>query len=194
LEKITENTIQGCESMKAFCMVGDCQKTPSMERFANGLRRVMTANGYDYIAEPRADVQLVFNFVDPLQPRHFHREGKGTFVVTVVENDQPAPNILKAGYPILVRSLGNMMIYLDISGAHPQTYFITLEQGCYPVSADDDEARFYQRVFERLRPLATAKLVIDNRFDPEDSPGRKMVGQHEPAAHTISARRTGVSP
>ncbi|MDN4594692.1 class II aldolase/adducin family protein [Polycladomyces subterraneus] len=153
--------------MKAFCMVGDWRKTPSMERFADGLRHVMKANGYEYIVEPRSDVQLVFNFVDPLQPRHFHREGKGTFVVTVAENDQPASDILKAGYPILVRSLGNMMIYLDASGAKPQTYFITLEQGCYPVRADDNEERFYQRVFERLRPLATAKLVIDNRFDPD---------------------------
>lgn len=163
--------------MKAYCMVGDWRKTSSLERFANGLRRVMTANGYNDTVEPRPDVQLVFNFVDPYRPRHFHREGKGTFVVTVTEHDQPASDILKAGYPILVRSLGNMMIYLDTSGPGPQTYFITLEQGCYPVRPDDSEDRFYQRVFERLRPLATAKLVIDNRFD-HDLPEELWEGDH----------------
>jgi ribulose-5-phosphate 4-epimerase/fuculose-1-phosphate aldolase len=58
------------------------------------------------------------------------------------------------------------MIYLDRSNGQEKTWFITLEQGCYPVETPE-ETTYFRRVFERLRPLATSRLVIDNLFEPD---------------------------
>jgi len=153
--------------MLLFGMVGDWKKTPELERFASGIRRQMEANGYRLDEEGNADVRLVFNFVDPHSPSVYRRKGKGTFVVTVAEIDRPAERILQEGYPILIRSLGNLMIYLDRSGSEMETYFITLEQGCYRIPAHQDESHYFEMVYERLRPLATSQLVIDNIFYPD---------------------------
>jgi ribulose-5-phosphate 4-epimerase/fuculose-1-phosphate aldolase len=152
--------------MYTYAMVGDWRQTSRLEQFAMGMQHQMERNGYRFDSEENPEVQIVFNFVDPQSPRRFRRNGKGTFVVTITEVDHPSTNpILHAGYPILIRSLGNLMIYLDHSQQH--TYFITLEQGCYPISTKENNESFYQQVFDRLRPLATAQLIIENHFHPD---------------------------
>ncbi|MBA4494973.1 class II aldolase/adducin family protein [Paenactinomyces guangxiensis] len=153
--------------MITFCMVGNLQRTPGLERFASGIQREMEANGYQLDSEANPDIQLVFNFVDPVNPHHFPRKGKGTFVVTVTENNQPAQSILRTGYPILIRSLGNMMIYIDRSSDQAETFFVTLEQGCYSVPLHEEDDGYFKYVIERLRPLVTSRLVIDNTFIPD---------------------------
>lgn len=163
--------------MSVFGMVGDWKRTPELEWFASGLRRQMENNGYRYDEDGKDEIQLVFNFVDPHQPTVYRRKGKGTFVVTVGEFNQPAEHILREGYPVLIRSLGNLMIYLDRSQSNLQTHFITLEQGCYCVSEQPDETRYFESVYERLKPLATSKLVIDNIFHP-DLPETLWEGDH----------------
>ncbi|MFC4078014.1 class II aldolase/adducin family protein [Salinithrix halophila] len=159
-----------------------------VERFSKGLQREMEANGYQLQEEIDADLQLVFNFVDPANPRHFRRRGKGTFVVTVTESDRPTDSVFRAGYPILIRSLGNLMIYLDRSRENPRVHFITLEQGCYSIDGELDEADLYRRVYERVRPLATSKLVIDNTFYP-DLPEELSEGDHRTSAIIQSGKK-----
>ncbi|SMO70285.1 class II aldolase/adducin family protein [Melghirimyces algeriensis] len=151
--------------MHTFSFAGDWSNT--MKPFAMGIKQEMERHGYQYDADIKPDVQLVFHFVDSDSPRHFRRRGKGTFVVTVTESKQSTDSILHAAYPILIQSLGNLMIYQDASNGEPETYFITLEQGCYPIIGSMEEEGFFQRVFERLRPLATSQLVIDNTFYPD---------------------------
>ncbi len=153
--------------MTTFTMAGDWRQSPVLKKLAEGLRNELIKNGYVYGSKEDPDLKLVLHFVDPDDPRHFRRKGKGTFVVTVAEKSEPVDSILKAGYPILVRSLGNMMIYLDRSKGQPAVHFITLEQGCYPIPGDMEEPGFFRRVFERLLPLATAELIIDNTFEPD---------------------------
>lgn len=149
-------------------MVGNTERTETLDDFAKGIRREMEANGYRFVSEEHPDVRLIVNFVDPKNPRHYRRQGKGTFVVTVAENDEPTDSILHTAYPILIRSLGNMMIYLDRSqGSPPNTYFVTLEQGCYPASHHQGEQEYFPHVFSRLEPLAASQLVIDNTFHPD---------------------------
>ncbi|OYD09171.1 class II aldolase/adducin family protein [Paludifilum halophilum] len=153
--------------MSTFTMVGDWETNPTFKPFSSGIRQYMVQNGFRYVPDTDPDVQLVLNFVDPRDPRHFRRKGKGTFVVTVTENDQPAESVLHTGYPILIRSLGNMMIYLDRSTGTPRTYFVTLEQGCYEIPGEPGDAGYFRHVFNRLQPLATSQLVIDNTFSPD---------------------------
>ncbi|PTM59168.1 class II aldolase/adducin family protein [Desmospora activa] len=148
----------------SFTIAYQLEPTPSLKRFAAGIQEVMESEGYRQSDENDPHIQLVFNVVDPRQPRHFRRKGKGTFVVTVAENHQPVEDTFRSGYPVLIRSLGNMMIYLDRYPEQGGTYFITLEQGCYPLATHDGDAGYYQDIFERIRPLASSQLIIDNTF------------------------------
>ena len=69
--------------------------------------------------------------------------------------------MLKASYPMLVRTLSNVvLLHVPSRG----TWFTTMEQGTYKVSEDPHE------IYERLAPLAKSKLVIDNEFRPDLEP------------------------
>lgn len=150
--------------MSTFSIIGNWRRTPVLEEFAMGIQREMETNGFQFNSEPDAEDQLVLNFVDIENPQHFRRKGKGTFVVSITENNQTVDSVFHTGYPALIRSLGNFMIYLD---QKQDTHFITLERGCYSVPKETNEKAYFQNVFDRLRPLATSQLVIDNHFHPD---------------------------
>lgn len=152
---------------KNYSLVEHHHPSDPLQRFANGIQQQLHEAGYRFQPPTHPEIQIVFNFVDPDHPKRFRRKGKGTFVITVTTSDQPTNHLLKTAYPILIRSLGNMLIYLDHSTEEPKTYFITLEQGCYSIpSSNMDQAYFYE-VFQRIYPLATAQLIIDNHFEPD---------------------------
>jgi ribulose-5-phosphate 4-epimerase/fuculose-1-phosphate aldolase len=48
--------------------------------------------------------------------------------------------------------------------------FLTLEQGNYEIDFADEPASFYDRVVERLAPLAESNLVIENIWNPDLEP------------------------
>lgn len=152
--------------MNTFAMIGSREGSPLLREFATGLQREMESKGYQLDEEVPPKIQLVLNFVDEACPRHFRRSGQGTFVVTVAEG-KPHTDILHTAYPVLIRSLGNLMIYLSIGNGEPETYFLTLEQGCYSVKESFGTEGYFREVFERLQPLATSQLVIDNHFFPD---------------------------
>ncbi|GGI98015.1 aldolase [Alicyclobacillus cellulosilyticus] len=154
-----------------FYTVQCAADSPRTRWLLTGLARRCEAMGYKRIAAGEAeaaDVRLVFNFIDPSQPRPYRRRAQATFVVSIAEADPPPANVLYAGYPLLVRSLANLLIYLVHGRDGIDTYFITLEQGCYPVPCrpGEDEA-YFDALWERIRPLATSNLVIDNEFHPD---------------------------
>lgn len=154
--------------MQTFSFVGEGLHNPKLQSFAQGLREEMEAHDYQWDGEASPDVQLVFNFVNPDSPRHFRRSGKGTFVVTVMESPQPkTQHLLHTAYPVLIRSLGNLLIHLDTSDDRLQAHFITLEQGCYPIRESFGDPDYFRNIFRRLQPLATSQLVIDNTFYPD---------------------------
>ena len=59
------------------------------------------------------------------------------------------------------------MLFLDRSSFPHQTYFITLEQGCYSISGSQGKPNYFNEVFKRIEPLAQSKLVINNIFVPD---------------------------
>lgn len=152
---------------KYYAIVNNQNQSPTMDRFASGLKRQMDQHGYLQHSSPEEEIQIAFNFVDPKHPKRFRRKGKGTFVVTITENDQKTDDVFKIAYPILIRSLGNFLIYIDRSGKELATYFITLEQGCYTTTNQEMDSAYFEEVFQRLYPLATAQLIIDNQFDTD---------------------------
>lgn len=152
-----------------FTFVGD-YADPALARIAEGLRAVFQRREHAFTADPEADdLRLVFNFIDPEQPRPYRRRAKAIFVVSIAVTDQRPENVLRQAYPLLVRSLANLCLYLVRSGDTVHTYFVTLEQGYYPIpdlTGDD----YFDYLYDRLHPLASSQLVIDNEFHPDLEP------------------------
>jgi len=152
-----------------FTFVGD-YSDPALARMAEGLRAVFERRGHEYTADPEAeDLRLVFNFIDPRRPRPYRRRAKAIFVVSLAVTDQRPDDVLRQGYPLLVRSLANLCLFLVRSNGALRTYFVTLEQGYYPIP-DLPGDNFFDYLYERLHPLASSQLVIDNEFHPDLEP------------------------
>ena len=92
-------------------------------------------------------------------------------MVVLAELPAPPDDVLRTGYPLLVRGLANLCVMLSPDADGFVADFVTLEQGTYAVdtSAGDDEF-FFKTVFSRVEPLATSRLVIGNEFTPDLPP------------------------
>ncbi|NOX45146.1 MAG: class II aldolase/adducin family protein [Caldiserica bacterium] len=136
---------------------------PELVDLFQGLRAALEANGYRY-AERHPSPRLVLNFVDPEAPRPYRRRAQATFVLTVFSVPAIPADPVRAMYPYLVRTLANMLlVYLPGEAAH----FFTLDLGHY---AEPEGPGFFRRLVERIHPMASATLVIRNRFETDLEP------------------------
>ena len=127
-----------------FRIVGDLD-SQLRQWLAQGLRRELERQGHVYEDSSSKEVRLVINFVDPDRPRPYRRRARATFVCSVAEAPTPPQDVLKAGYPLLIRSLSNLLLYVVPDGQKVDTYFVTLEQGYYSVTYDTDEREYFAR-------------------------------------------------
>jgi ribulose-5-phosphate 4-epimerase/fuculose-1-phosphate aldolase len=132
--------------------------------FADGLRTVMLEQGYTEVAAPGPDVAVVLHFVDPAAAKPYRRKNAPTFVVALAELDAPPDDMLRTGYPLLVRGLANLTIMVSPTATGSIAQFVTLEQGMYAIDTGDDDREFFTSVFARVEPLASSRLVIGNEF------------------------------
>lgn len=160
--------------------------------FVDNVRQLLVSRGCVVVGERAADGRdegIALHPVDPEAPRPYRRKSRAIFVVGMAEVERTPADVLRTGYPLLVRSLSNVFILLapeDGHDARPQAYFVTLEQGYYTVPFQTDERSFLEAVVDRLTPLATSTLVIGNEFVP-DLPEALWKGD----AHTESIARAG---
>jgi len=79
---------------------------------------------------------------------------------------------IAALYPVLVRSLSNLVVSLTPEGRHDiaDVHLVTLEQGHVRLPALDLAEAFHEEFYRRLEPLATSRLVVNNSFDPDLEP------------------------
>jgi len=178
---------EGAELMD-FSFAGQYQD----ERFQwvrEGIHEVMEANGHRFVENPD-EARLVVNFFPRESPVSFRRRAQAIFVVSVTEiegGDQTIREAIPRGYPLLVRSLSNLLIGLTgPEDSRPDAHFITPEQGHYKVQGSADMADFFRKVYQRIEPLATSRLIIDNVFD-KDLPEELWDGDEI----TESIRRAG---
>ncbi len=147
-----------------FACAGE-PKTPRQGWFVEGMTRELLGRGLSEVS-PDSGPRLVLHVVDAEAPRPFRRRAQATFVVSVLEGPPPQGEVLPALYPLLVRTLGNMVVYLVATEERPHAYVVTLEQGYFEITGEDD-GFFFARIFDRLHPLASAQLVINNEFHPD---------------------------
>jgi hypothetical protein len=163
--------------------------SPWLQQMREGLTATMQHYGHLMAASVDA-AQLVFHVVNPNRPRPFRRQSKAVFVVGIAEGEPIGDNPLASTYPILLRSLSNLLIYC---GAHPQqwAYLITPELGCYAAPELTQQTQWFDALYTRIAPLATSHLVIENHFDwdlPDDlADGTVVTDQMRAASRVLDA-------
>ena len=94
--------------------------------------------------DPRS--QVVLHFLDPDAARPYRRKAAPTFVVALAELPEAPVDLLRTGYPLLVRGLANLCVMVSRGPTARSRHFVTLEQGTYtratPRGDDDD---FFKR-------------------------------------------------
>ena len=160
---------------------------PLTDWFTKGLQATIKSRGYSFVEEnARSDEGGIFLYpLGPDGPKSFRRRNRAIFVVGIGETQQYPEVPLKTGYPLLLRTLSNLFILVCHNGksGHPEAYFFTLEQGFYSIPFTGDEEAFFNEVVDRLAPLATSQLIIENDFVP-DLP--KELWEGDEAAHSIT--------
>lgn len=143
----------------------DLRTSPVLERFVGGLTELMNRDGYTQLDAPGPSTNVVLHAFDADAPRPYRRKAAPTFVIAIAELDEiPEDRIelLRVGYPLLVRALANLCVMVSDTADGLKVRFVTLEQGVYGVGpglADDELVR---RAFDRIEPLASSQLVIAN--------------------------------
>ncbi len=147
-----------------------CHGTPARDLvawFTGGLTGAMTAAGYAPRSEPGPDVQVVLHALDLDRPRPYRRKNAPTFVIAIAGVDGRPDDLLRTGYPVLVRGLANLAVLVSETPTGRAAHFITLEQGTYTVERTGSDDSFFAAVFDRVEPLASSRLVIANEFRPD---------------------------
>jgi ribulose-5-phosphate 4-epimerase/fuculose-1-phosphate aldolase len=145
--------------------ISELHSTPALGRIVAGITRVMVDRAYLLAAEPGPETNVVLHAIDPEAPKPYRRRAAPTFVIAIAElPEPPADNaaLLRVGYPILVRALANLCVLVSDTPDGLTVRFVTLEQGTYGVGPGLDETEVCERVFERIAPLASSRLVIAN--------------------------------
>ena len=156
----------------SFRLVGSTSSGPMTQWVMQGLRETLAQAAIELRQETPGDEHenetgVVLHVVEPAAPRAYRRRSRAVFVVGVAELASTPDDVLRTGYPILIRSLSNLLVLLVRDGAAPRdvrAWFVTLEQGCYSVAHAGDDHAFFSAIIARLMPLATSRLVIDNEF------------------------------
>lgn len=166
------------EEQIVFSVAGETSSA-AVRTYADQMRMTLERQGHVYrefdeiraadagAIDPNEQVRLVINMADVERPRSIRRSGQGTFVVTLFEGRDDEADVMKAAYPLLVRSLSNMIIYNTRVRGRLESHFITIEQGHYVVEHRGDDQQFFERVVGRIKPLACSHLVINNEFVPD---------------------------
>ncbi len=148
---------------RTFARNGD-RGDPRLDWFVDGLRGVMAAAGYSERDQPGPDVQVVLHDIDPRRPRPYRRKNAPTFVVAIAHLPERPADLLRTGYPLLVRGIANLAVMVSDGAEGIAAHFVTLEQGTYAIEHMGDDGDFFANVFERVEPLASSRLVIANEF------------------------------
>lgn len=150
----------------------------------DGLDHVLRRNGHEPAPSPQA-AELVINHLGMDDPQPFRRGGRGVFVVSVGSKEGEDHSV-ESLYPLLVRTMSNLLIVLPPNAEPAVAHLVTPEQGHVVVRADALDTGFFDAIYTRMHPMATSRMVIENVFEPDLEPA---LGQGD--EHTRSIGRAG---
>ncbi|MED4163383.1 class II aldolase/adducin family protein [Halalkalibacterium halodurans] len=175
--------------MKTFTFHG-IPNQPFSSWLTEGMKEIFSTRGYTYLPAPEDHPKLVFHLADMENPRPYRRKSQATFVVTIIETFQKPKDIHKEAYPYLVRTLANHLMYVVHHSDGTELYFLTPEQGRYSIMVDSNQSdeEIFEKIFERLEPLASSRLVINNDFY-EDLPEPLWEGDEVTESLSVSGKK-----
>jgi hypothetical protein len=137
--------------------------------FADGIADQMRRHGFEFRPGALDEARIIFNLTDIHNPQSFRRKAQAQFSLAVVEDESNPAEMVKAAYPVMVRSLSNVIVYLTHNGDLTDAHFVTMEQGHYVVSQKPGQTdeEYFAEVYERIEPLATSHLVINNIYNTD---------------------------
>src|SRR3954452_14271191 len=137
------------------------------EDFCREMQAEWQRRGYGWVDEEQPDAEVVFNFINPEKPKPFRRRQRSTYVTIIHALPEEPADVLNYEYPRMVRGLANLgMLVVPEHSCH----FVTPERGHYAIPYTGDLQSWMREIVDRVTPLATSRLVIDNRFDPDLEP------------------------
>jgi hypothetical protein len=161
----------------------DLRTSAVLERLLAGLTGAMRDAGYEQLDAPGPSTNVVLHCIDAAEPRPYRRKAAPTFVIAIAELaeiPEERGELLRVGYPLLVRALANLCVMVCGTPDGLVVRFVTLEQGVYCVGPGLDDASLARDVFARVEPLAASQLVIANDF-VTDLPARLHGGDEQTA-------------
>ena len=145
--------------MRTYAIWGTAT-SPAHEEWVRSIGKQFEKDGFVPV-DDIAEADFVLNMFDAADPKAFRRASRGTYSAAFYELPEAPEDALKENYPMLVRTLSNVVL-LRVPGKG--VWFTTMERGTYHVPDDPAE------IYERLEPLATSRLVIDNEWVPDLEP------------------------
>src|SRR6478735_5955057 len=97
--------------------------SPSHEAWVRSVGAEFEADGF-VLVDDHADADFVLNMFDADDPKAFRRASRGTYSAAFYELDEAPDDALKASYPMLVRTLSNVVL-LRVRGKG--VWFTTME-------------------------------------------------------------------
>src|SRR5689334_6946758 len=94
---------------------------PSLAALLDQLDAALRSRGWTAVEPDEA--LLVFNVIDPERPRPFRRRARRTYVAAIYDGPDDTPDIITTSYPLLVRSLANIVLAHTGEGV----WFTTME-------------------------------------------------------------------
>jgi ribulose-5-phosphate 4-epimerase/fuculose-1-phosphate aldolase len=152
--------VSASNATRTFALVG---ASADVDTLSAAIVEALGARGFTS-TESANEASVVLNRVDRAEPRPFRRKARGTFVAALWSLPELPADPLAATYPMLVRALANISL-CHVPGHG--VLFTTMERGNYLVPEGPELAA---QVVERLEPLATSTLVIDNDFRTDLEP------------------------
>jgi len=160
---MTDIDQQSDSSARRFAVSGT-PGGPSSREFSETIANTLERRGLVRVDDPeQADFVLLLFPTD--QPSPFRRRSRGTYVAALHERTELPADALEAEYPLLVRALANCVLCYVPTQAVLVT---TPERGTFHIDAPESELA--ERLVDRIEPLASSRLVIDNEFHPDLEP------------------------
>ena len=120
--------------MRTYAIWGT-STSPEHEAWVRSVGSAFESDGFTLVEEI-ADADFVLNMFDAQDPKAFRRQSRGTYSASFYELDSMPEDVLKTSYPMLVRTLANVVV-LHVPGRG--VWFTTMERGHYGVEAQNGE-------------------------------------------------------
>ena len=94
--------------MRTYAIWGTAT-SPEHEAWVRSVGSAFESDGFTLV-DDIADADFVLNMFDARDPKAFRRQSRGTYSASFYELDAMPEDVLKTSYPMLVRTLANVVV------------------------------------------------------------------------------------